>query len=592
MGEGPFPAPWLGSSDSTDVATLAVQAGAFLISDYGLIGEGPGNHGRVNVVGTDSEWLTRFNLNVGESGGDGELIVMNGGTVSGTFMRVGNGFGSNGNVTVQGTDAVIAMAGEIFVGAGGLGAISIVVDGLVEANSMTIDSSSGVSIQRGELRANTINNGGQISLNGFSPSLITGSVINEPTGSVVIQGTDAVFSGAVENNGVGIETSFGSCTFAGGLSGTSPLTGNGTVRFQGPIQPGNGTGAINIENDVFFDPPASSIFELGGTSANQHDRLVIGGDCQLGGELQVEFVNGHSLNAGNQYLIVEIGGNATGTFDGWLEGDVVAIANGNILRISYVGGDGNDVVLIGEPGRFVVVPEVANISQGSLVSGTVSDLTQSDNSDLSIQRSTTSIQAITEFTAVATSPTDQPKSLVVKLEGSVFARTPVNQFVELFDYQLNRYELIGSNTATRFTDSTIELTVSGDLSRFVQPDTKRMIPARIRYQSLNSRQAFASQHRPVRMGNWFESSQLMKKRWQGHKKSPVGFSQNQQCGFFVFAARWRRCPVNHETHKAHDKKRIRNLSTNSTTKFTKPKTPARFSSHSFLSWLCSRSTRH
>ena len=131
------------------------------------------------------------------------------------------------------------------------------------------------------------------------------------------------------------------------------------------------------------------------------------------------------------------------------------------------------------------------VTRGIYVSGGVLELAASDNTDLSIRRATSDTLSRTEFEVKEVSPVASPSSLEVTLEGSVFARTQVNQTIELFDYVANAWEQIDTRAATRFTDSAVTVAATGDLSRFVEAGTM-CIQARIRYQSPVARQQFSS----------------------------------------------------------------------------------------------------
>ncbi len=146
------------------------------------------------------------------------------------------------------------------------------------------------------------------------------------------------------------------------------------------------------------------------------------------------------------------------------------------------------------PQSLVVVPDSLLVTRGSQVSGGLVDLADSDNIDLSIQRASSDTQSRTEFEVEAVSPVENPTSLEVTLEGAVFARSQVNQSIELFNYLAfpsGAWEPMDTRVATPFTDSTVTLSATGDLSRFVQPITMRT-RARIRYQSTSPRQQFSS----------------------------------------------------------------------------------------------------
>ena len=93
--------------------------------------------------------------------------------------------------------------------------------------------------------------------------------------------------------------------------------------------------------------------DLGGTAAGEFDSLHIASSTQLAGNLDVDLLTDFTLAPAQQFKILEIDGNATGQFAGLAEGAMVGTP-GEELFISYVGGDGNDVVLytMGPPGDF------------------------------------------------------------------------------------------------------------------------------------------------------------------------------------------------------------------------------------------------
>ena len=138
-----------------------------------------------------------------------------------------------------------------------------------------------------------------------------------------------------------------------------------------------------------------------------------------------------------------------------------------------------------------IVPNSVVITRGLHVAGGVAELHKSDNVDLSISRSNFDVQSRTEFEIKAVSPFASPTSFEIRLEGAVFARSPVNQTIELFDYDTATWEVVDARAAMRLSDSIAEIVVQGDPSRFIEPGTN-CIEARIRYQSVNGRQQFSS----------------------------------------------------------------------------------------------------
>ena len=145
----------------------------------------------------------------------------------------------------------------------------------------------------------------------------------------------------------------------------------------------------------------------------------------------------------------------------------------------------------------VVLPQQMAIVQGQHVAGGIPELTTADNQDISIRRSGSGIQAKTGFEVAGRSPLANPDSLSFEIKGSVFARTPVNLEVSLFNFEDGQFETVSVTTASRFSDTTVLAESNGDASRFVEPGTQMMI-AQICYDSISPRQQFSSNTDQVR----------------------------------------------------------------------------------------------
>jgi hypothetical protein len=128
------------------------------------------------------------------------------------------------------------------------------------------------------------------------------------------------------------------------------LKGHGTVGqlflYDGSIDPGDSPGILNT-GDLTFQSGALDE-ELGGTGSGQFDQLNVTGTVDLGTNtvLNVSLVNSFKPVAGNSFIIVRNDGTdpVTGSFKNLAEGATFT-ASGYVFKISYVGGDGNDVVL-------------------------------------------------------------------------------------------------------------------------------------------------------------------------------------------------------------------------------------------------------
>jgi hypothetical protein len=158
--------------------------------------------------------------------------------------------------------------------------------------------------------------------------------------------------------------------------------------------------------------------------------------------------------------------------------------------------DGFEFILAVKPestGPVVVVPTSLTIGPGIQNAGGLPELAASDNMDLNIFRDQGSINAVTQFTLTATSPTASPTMFEFKLEGNCISRPNVVQRIQLFNYQSNSFETVDERNANRTPspDLVVTVTPGGDLSRFVDQST-REIRAQIRYRADIARAGFAS----------------------------------------------------------------------------------------------------
>jgi hypothetical protein len=105
--------------------------------------------------------------------------------------------------------------------------------------------------------------------------------------------------------------------------------------------------------------------ELGGlTAGTEYDQLAVTGTVALGGALNVSLISSFPPQFDDVFAIIDNDGSdpVIGTFDGLPEGALVS-AGAAQFQISYVGGDGNDVVLTASNR-----PPVANAGGPYLVS--------------------------------------------------------------------------------------------------------------------------------------------------------------------------------------------------------------------------------
>lgn len=132
------------------------------------------------------------------------------------------------------------------------------------------------------------------------------------------------------------------------------LKGNGGVLNlynAGTVAPGNSPGALTVLQSL----SNSGLIEIELKDKTAYDQLKVGANAteayhgvslNPGSKLAVSLYEGYSIERGDQFTIIDnLSSNAVvGTFDDLAEGAQITIS-GITFSISYVGGDGNDVVL-------------------------------------------------------------------------------------------------------------------------------------------------------------------------------------------------------------------------------------------------------
>ncbi|MEX2334021.1 MAG: hypothetical protein WD600_07170, partial [Pseudohongiella sp.] len=129
------------------------------------------------------------------------------------------------------------------------------------------------------------------------------------------------------------------------LDGSGSITGAVSVEDGGTLAPGNSPGQLATGN-LSLATGATLTAELNGTAAGtEYDQLVVTGTVDVSGatlDLSLGFVPA----ADTRFELISNDGvdQITGVFDGLAEGGTFNDGT-NVFQISYVGGDGNDVVV-------------------------------------------------------------------------------------------------------------------------------------------------------------------------------------------------------------------------------------------------------
>jgi fibronectin-binding autotransporter adhesin len=143
-----------------------------------------------------------------------------------------------------------------------------------------------------------------------------------------------------------VDGTYGTVDVSGGT-----LKGIGTIGYlsmsSGILAPGHSPGILNAGNTTLTGGTYQA--ELGGTTPGQYDQLNVTGTVDVGTSvttLDVSLYGGFLPKVGNTFTIINNDSTdaVTGSFKNLPEGATFTL-NGDVFKITYAGGDGNDVVL-------------------------------------------------------------------------------------------------------------------------------------------------------------------------------------------------------------------------------------------------------
>ncbi|MGV3551807.1 cadherin-like domain-containing protein [Rhizobium sp.] len=282
----------------------------------------------------------------GGNGGSGQLEADAGAGGEGIYGR-------NLRITLEAGGSISGgMAGSGF--GGGAQANAIVFTG----------GTNRLEIEGGSITGNIVANGSSDTFRligstggSFDVSQLHGfeSLMSDSTATWTLTGTNSdsqgwsAVSGTVLVDGSMANTSFQVQQLAQ-LGGTGTV-GAVTVLVDGSLGAGsNGTGMLRTGNLRFYSDSTFNVEIAGTTAGTGYDQVKVTGTVTLGGDLNLSFLNGFSAASGNSFTIIDNDGTdaVSGTFYRLTEGAALAIG-GTIYKITYQGGDGNDVVLTSMP---------------------------------------------------------------------------------------------------------------------------------------------------------------------------------------------------------------------------------------------------
>ena len=212
---------------------------------------------------------------------------------------------------------------------------------------LTVAGNSAVDVFNGDISGA----GGELDKLGSNTLDLRGN--NTYTAGTLVKGGKLLINGSQSASDVYI---YSGATVGGGGT-TGALFGKG-----GTVSPGNSPGRLTATKSSSFDSATTLMIEINGQNAGtDYDQLSLTGNLALNNShLQISM--GFAGAIGNRFMIVKHqSGSTPSPFQNLPEGAILTVNNGATLRITYVGGDGNDVELIQL--SLPVAPQFGGVSQ-------------------------------------------------------------------------------------------------------------------------------------------------------------------------------------------------------------------------------------
>ena len=293
--------------------------------------------------------------------------------------RLGVGF-SNNDATVA-NDVTFAQGSAIGGSHGCMGGpgaatnVTVTMTGDVVLNGdVTYELGSNVTLKitgnlsgSGKLIAGANNQGVLNVAAATNTSGTPNSIVDNNTATTIkLEGDDAnKFETITRNVTATLEGKRGMVTVNEGgiLKGTGTVT---SLYVAGVVAPGNSPGTITVVND--FSLQAGGVYSAEILNSTEYDKIVAGSvTLDPASALELKLAPGAQIKKGDTYTIVDNtgAGAINGTFSGLAEGAQLVV-DGATFSISYVGGDGNDVVLTAL--NDISIPGVPNTGVAQVLS--------------------------------------------------------------------------------------------------------------------------------------------------------------------------------------------------------------------------------
>lgn len=255
---------------------------------------------------------------------------------------------SNSNLTI----ASLSGAGDVYSFGGSGGNLTVNTTGQSQTFSGTLGSTY-PNFALTKAGAGTLTLAGTNTYTGAT-------TISGGTLALGADGTIATSSGISLGSGGVLDLTAKSSGFT--VVSTQTLSGSGTVNLSsgqalivdGTLAPGNSPGALTIDGNLALASDALTVMELaggGGVAGTDFDQIIVTGDLQYGGTLQIAFADGFLPTAGQSFQLF-IAASLSDTFSGY-ELPMVPGANWDITSLLSSGT--LSLAAVPEPSAFAII---------------------------------------------------------------------------------------------------------------------------------------------------------------------------------------------------------------------------------------------
>ncbi len=417
-----------------------------------------------SLAGNGTVDLSTFTLT---AGGDG---------TSTTFSGIAAG---TGGLTKAGTGTLTLSGANAYTGATTVsgGTLSITDDTNLGAGAVTLAAGTTLAVTGATTIDNaialtgaaTIDNAAAVTASGIVSG--TGPLTKAGAGTLTLSGTNTytgattVSAGTVLVTGT-IATSSGVQVSSGGTLGGTGTVPAVSVLGGGSIAPGTSPGLLSTGNLAFTTGATFSAEVNGTTPGTDYDQAAVTGTVDVtGATLTVTL--GFTPVAGTSFILIDndLLDAVTGTFNGLAEGATFTVG-GVTFTISYIGGDGNDVVI-------TTAPPTVSINNVTAAEGNTGGTSFTFTVTLSVPSSQTvtvnyataaagTATAGTDFTSasgtVTFAPGETSKTVTVTVTGDTTVESD-ETFTVVLSNPTNATIATGTGTGTITNDDTASATV-------------------------------------------------------------------------------------------------------------------------------------